>query len=166
MTIWIRGAREDDGEAFARLHERCWRVSYAGIADPSWVVDRPFSERVAEWTAHAGGAGLPMWAATVGHGADVIGLVVAGQSRDEGAGERTGEIAALYVDPDWQGRGAGTALLERAVFELRVAFFHRATLWTLEESPRSRAFYEKHGWELDGARRVQRWPHVRYAREL
>ena len=169
MSIWVRGSREEDGEAFARLHERCWRISYAGIADPAWVVERPLAERVAEWQRFAGGAGLPMWTATVDYGGEVVGLVAAGASRDEGASDRIGEVAALYVDPEWQGRGAGSALLERAVFELRVQFFHRATLWTLEGSAQSRGFYEKHGWAFDGTtkdggRTGAR--HVRYARAL
>ena len=128
MPVEIRASRAADGEALARMHVRAWRISYAGLADPTWVVSRPFAERAAEWTRYAAGEGVPMWVA-----------------------DDAGEVAALYVDPDRQREGVGRALLERAVEELRAAGFERATLWTLRDSPQSTGFYEANGWRRDGA---------------
>jgi GNAT superfamily N-acetyltransferase len=167
MPVEIRPSRAGDGEPLARLHERCWRISYAGIADASWIVERPFEERVAEWERYATGGGAPMWVAD--HDGLVIGEVAAGASRDAEAPEWTGEVLAIYVDPDRQGAGVGSALLERAVAELRHAGHERATLWTFGDNVRATAFYERHGWRPDGTvRSDQRFgsPEVRYAREL
>ncbi|HEX8123814.1 MAG TPA: GNAT family N-acetyltransferase [Solirubrobacteraceae bacterium] len=167
MPLEIRPSRAGDGEPLARVHERCWCISYAGIADPAWIVDRPFDDRVAEWERYAMGGGAPMWVAD-DDGA-VIGEVAAGASRDAEAPEWTGELLAIYVDPDRQGAGVGSALLERAVAELRRAGHQRATLWTFGNNPRATAFYERHGWRADGTVRAeQRFgsPEVRYAREL
>ena len=147
----VRAPREDDAEALARLHERCWRISYAGLADPSWIAERPWEERLAQWRGFCRGDGLPMWVAEAG-GAPV-GFVAAGTSRDEDAGADTAEVAALYVDPDHQRRGAGAALLRVAEDALRADGFARATLWTLAGNPGSRAFYERCGWRVEAARK-------------
>lgn len=167
MPIEIRPSRAEDGEPLARVHECCWRISYAGIADPSWVVDRPFAERAAEWTRYAAGEALPMWVADDGSGA--IAEIAFGPTRDADAPPGTGEVVALYVDPDRQGEGIGGALLARAVEELRAAGFARATLWTFAGSAQSTAFYERHGWRRDGAQKAEGHSgalEVRYAREL
>jgi GNAT superfamily N-acetyltransferase len=167
MTVEIRPSRAEDGEPLARVHERCWTISYAGLADPSWVVGRPFAERAARWTRLAAGGGVPMWVAVVD--GEVVGEVAAGASRDPDAPPGTGEVVALYVDPDHQGGGIGRALLARAVEELRAAGYVRATLWTLATSEQSTAFYARNGWRRDGAAKDERGlgaPEVRYAREL
>ena len=163
----IRPARRGDGEALARVHERGWTISHAPHADPAWVVDRPFAERAAEWEAYACGAGAPMWVAE--ERGVVLGVAVAGAVRDADAPSGTGELYALYVEPDRQGEGIGGALLARAVEELRAAGHTRVTLWTFGASAQSTGFYERHGWRRDGATKDDRGfgtPEVRYVREL
>jgi L-amino acid N-acyltransferase YncA len=167
VPLEIRPSRAGDGEPLARVHERCWTISYAGIADPSWVVDRPFGERAAEWERYANGDGAPMWVAD--DGGEVVGEVAAGASRDAEAAEWTGEVLAIYVDPDRQNAGVGSALLDRAIAELRIAGYERATLWTFGNSAQATGFYEHRGWRADGTvRSNQRFgaPEVRYARGL
>ena len=97
----------------------------------------------------------------------VLGEVAAGQTRDEDAPPGTAEVLALYVEPDRQGEGVGTALLAHAVDELRAAGFVRVILWTLAASPQSTRFYAKCGWRRDGAvKEIAGAPVVRYVREL
>ena len=77
----------------------------------------------------------------------MIGFAVAAPSPDEPG---TGELSALYVDPDRWSRGTGQALLR--VAEDRLAeTFDESTLWVLEENDRGRRFYKRAGWEPDGA---------------
>ena len=167
MPIEVRPSRAEDGEALARLHERAWRISYAGLADATWVTSRPLAERAAEWARYAAGEGFPMWTAE-DDGAPV-GAIAAGPSRDDDAPPGTGEVVALYVDPDKQREGIGAALLARAVEELRRQGFTRATLWTLRDSAQSTGFYAANGWRRDGAEKPgERFSAVeaRYVREL
>ena len=160
----LRAAREEDAEPLALLHERCWTISYAGIADAVRITDRPFEERVEMWRGFCRGEGLPMWIAE--HEGEPVGFVAFGPSRDEdGAG--TGEVVAIYVDPAAQHGGHGSALLARAEEALREEGLTRATLWTLRDNAPARGFYAARGWRPDGAEKTDEGlDHVRYGREL
>jgi ribosomal protein S18 acetylase RimI-like enzyme len=83
----------------------------------------------------------------------------------------TGEITRLYVHPRAQGRGAGAALLDRALGELRAAGLRTAWLNTEERNHGARRFYERLGWVEEGRPRVRDWHGVRlveprYAKRL
>ena len=74
---------------------------------------------------------------------------------------RRGWIDQLYVLPEWQGRGAGLALLQvakSASSDLR--------LWTFQQNIRARRFYERHGFvalrQTDGSNNEEREPDVLY----
>jgi ribosomal protein S18 acetylase RimI-like enzyme len=157
----VRAATLEDIAPIMALHERCWRISYAGIADP----DAKFARPRAEWER--------MWREVLDRtwvvdlDGEVAGFVVFGPSRDAGADPATGEIHALYVDPDRQGGGFGRALADHAASALAAAGFQRVTLWTFEHNPASRGFYERLGFVFDGtASRDEDGPIVRYVRAL
>lgn len=64
--------------------------------------------------------------------------------------DNDGEVFAIYVDPDrWSG-GAGRALMDAAVAELRNRGFSRVVLWTAAETPQSHRFYQRYGFHQDG----------------
>ena len=48
----------------------------------------------------------------------------------------------LYVAPDWQGLGFGSALVAKA----KMLRPRRLVLWTFQRNGRARAFYEAHGF--------------------
>ncbi|WP_052745475.1 GNAT family N-acetyltransferase [Allosalinactinospora lopnorensis] len=86
-----------------------------------------------------------------GNGTVVSGLVVTRPSADDDAGSDVGELHMCYVHPEAWGSGVADALMASALDDLRGAGHRRATLWTAEANHRPRAFYERHGWALDGA---------------
>jgi GNAT superfamily N-acetyltransferase len=77
----------------------------------------------------------------------------------------TAEIDAFYTHPRFWGRGAGLALMERAVELCDAARFTVLTLWTEERNARPRRFYELYGFRLDGAVR-EREVHGTFIREV
>ncbi|HET7235665.1 MAG TPA: GNAT family N-acetyltransferase, partial [Actinomycetota bacterium] len=90
---------------------------------------------------------------------------------DADATERTGEVYAIYLDPDRVGTGLGRQLFERAVGDLRDRGFSSVTLWVLQTNERARRFYEVAGWAPDGASSSERVdcemrPTIRYRVDL
>lgn len=63
--------------------------------------------------------------------------------------DETGELYAIYVQPEAWGGGFGRALMGEVLRGLEEAGFRQAILWVLEDNPRSRRFYERGGWALD-----------------
>jgi GNAT superfamily N-acetyltransferase len=78
------------------------------------------------------------------------------------AGLTQGWLDHLYVDPDRQGRGLGTALVAHAK-TLQPAGLQ---LWVFQKNEGARRFYERHGFRLveltDGADNQEHEPDARY----
>lgn len=60
------------------------------------------------------------------------------------------EICKLYVDTCFQGAGIGNALIEFAKKE-----FGASHLWALEKNTRAISFYDRHGFQLTGQRKLE-----------
>lgn len=74
----------------------------------------------------------------------------AGAIRGFSAGDpRNGSIWALFVDPPFEGRGIGSALIARACASLVEAGHRTATLDT-EPGTRAAEFYRRQGWVEGG----------------
>ncbi len=142
----IRQLHLDEMEAAARVHRRSFdeRLPWlAGLHTPE--EDRAF------FRDHVF-RGCQVWGAL--EGSEVVGVIAF----------REGFIDQLYILPEFQGRGLGSALLEVAKRS-----GGPLELWTFQKNLRARRFYEARGFvavELtDGATNEEREPDVRYAWE-
>jgi ribosomal protein S18 acetylase RimI-like enzyme len=79
----------------------------------------------------------------------ILGWINAGQSRDPDARPSTGELWAIYVDPQHWRRGMGQLLWQKAEGHLISSGFSEATLWVLKENARAIAFYEAQGFHIE-----------------
>jgi GNAT superfamily N-acetyltransferase len=95
----------------------------------------------------------------------------------EAGGEPAGSVSVddtflrtLYVVPQHQGAGVGSALHDFALERLRARGCSTARLWTLEENWDARRYYERRGWVLTDETRVVPFPpnpiDVQYAKTL
>jgi ribosomal protein S18 acetylase RimI-like enzyme len=167
--VRIREAEPKDARAIAEVHVRSWQAAYRGqltddYLDSLSVQDRlELQRRMLEtpgerrtWVADDGG---------------VVGFAVTGPSQDADADDRTGELYAVYLEPERFGVGIGKALCDRALDDLRERGFRAATLWVLETNEGARRFYEREGWVADGLTTSERVdcemrPTIRYRVEL
>lgn len=85
-------------------------------------------------------------------GEQIVGYAGVGPERDPEAPAGTGELYALYVHPDAWGSGAGRALMDAAVADLRDKGCTAVWLWVLEANNRARHFYTRYGFTETGAR--------------
>lgn len=168
-TLRIRRARPEDARAVAEVHVGSWRHAYRGMLPDAYLDRLSVEDREAMWRHSFGEADGGAFVAEAGR--RIVGFASFGPSRDADAGDATGEVPAIYVEPSTIGRGVGRELIEAATGALRDAGYRRATLWVLEANGRARRFYEKAGWAWDGT--VDRHdfecanePVVRYAVDL
>ena len=165
----IRPAGPQDAEAVAIVHVRSWQAAYRGLL-PDAVLDGLSAEGRAEmWRAQLSEASeTGMWVAETADAA--AGFVAAGPQHPP-TEEGTAEVYAIYVAPERYRTGVGTALLTRAVEELKKAGFRQAVLWALAGNEAADRFYRANGWQPDGATKVDEMeglqlPQVRYRTAL
>ena len=141
----LRRAGPDDAEAVCDVYVRS-RAS-AGAAIPPEVHTR---DQVAAFVTHVIVATRETWLAWDGD--RPAGVVVLDGD----------ELDWLYVAPEQQGRGVGSALVRHAM----ACRPDGLALWTFVSNAPARGFYEAHGFravrETDGARNEEGAPDVRY----
>jgi L-amino acid N-acyltransferase YncA len=155
--ITIRPADQDDARIIAEIHVRAWRWAYRGLMPDDLLDGLSVDRREQGWRQSLSpmGPGNPVWVAE--RQGRVVGFVAAGPSQDPDATPRTGEVYAIYLEPDVVGTGVGRALFSLATEELRAHGYRTATLWVLDTNERTRRFYEMAGWRPDGETRLEPW---------
>ena len=144
----VRTATPADARAIAEVHVRTWQHAYAHVFPADFLEALSVDRRADWWTRAATTSPEDLFVAE--EDGRIVGFASVGRSEDE---EEAGELYAIYVEPPHWGTGAGAALMDAAVERLRAAGFDHAILWVLDDNPRARRFYERHGWSVDGRRR-------------
>lgn len=145
----LRPGLPADAAALAAFGERAFRDAFAAHNRPrdmdayvslAYGVRQQSAEladsRVTVLVAEADGA--------------LVGYAVLRQAPDEAPGCVTGEapveLARLYVERAWHGRGVGEALMRRVIEQGRERGGRTLWLGVWEHNPRARAFYAR--WEF------------------
>jgi len=171
VTVRIREGEPKDAEAIAGIHVRSWQEAYRGQLTDEYLDGLTVQDRL-ELHRYALEQPPPeyrMWVAE--DGGRILGFAVTGRSEDADADERTGELYAIYLEPERVGTGLGRTLFEHAIGDLRERGYRTVTLWVLQTNERARRFYEVAGWSTDGAATSERVdcemrPTVRYRLDL
>jgi ribosomal protein S18 acetylase RimI-like enzyme len=139
----IRKALPADARGIARVRVDAWRTTYRGLL-PDQVLDNQSYPQVEDnllqvLTDHLN---PPIMHVAVSDGGEVCGFSFAGEERS-GELDCQGEIYAIYVRLEHQGRDIGRRLLVETLKEMRERGWNSAMLWVLSDNP-YRRFYEKH----------------------
>ncbi len=160
LRVAIREANVLDAEVLAQVHADVWASVFNGTTDdttnvvPTSMIDDAValcSPATAEFVAgtydrslrhltevFSGKVPATVWLAVVD--GQLVGFA---EAEAKGPHEvRFLEVSLLYVLPEFQGRGVGSALLQRAIGDAP------AYVWTRPGAPQR--FYEKHGFAADG----------------
>jgi GNAT superfamily N-acetyltransferase len=163
----VRTASPADAGAIARVRATTWQHAYAHIFTPEQLASISVEESAARLRRQLETAAAPFQTLVAILDEAIVGFAAMGP-RDFSADEcDVGELYAIYVLPDIQGRGVGRALMTETVERLRSDGFADAVLWVFEDHPRTRRFYEEAGWSVDGGTKDETWlgttaPTVRY----
>jgi GNAT superfamily N-acetyltransferase len=154
---FVRPATPADSDAIGLVHVRSWQSAYRGKIPQDYLDGLDPAHRSQVWRsvleqAQSSRGGVLVAVAESG---GIAGFASFGPSRDGDTDPRvTGEVFAIYADPDAWGTGAGRALMDSAVAELARAGYADAILWVLDGNDRARRFYALAGWAEDGARKT------------
>jgi enamine deaminase RidA (YjgF/YER057c/UK114 family)/ribosomal protein S18 acetylase RimI-like enzyme len=142
--VTLRRAVAADAEAVAEVYLRSYDAALPTVArahsddEVRAYIRDVVVPRQETWVAEAEGA--------------VVGLMALGD----------GEMAQLYLDPDWRGRGLG----DRFVALAKERSPRGLSLWTFQINKPAHRFYERHGFRAvehtDGSGNEEREPDVRY----
>lgn len=149
----LRPAVPDDALAVARVHVRAWQVAYRGLMPDGYLDGLRVEDRAQRYDFATTDVTQPRTLLAEEAGA-ILGFVTISPARDRDATGQ-GELCALYVEPDWWGRGIGRALVAAGRSEMYRLGFTRAILWVVAGNARAEQFYRADGWIADGLRRAR-----------
>ncbi|MHB8681015.1 MAG: GNAT family N-acetyltransferase [Acidimicrobiales bacterium] len=157
VELTLRRASGADATRIAVLHVASWKAAYPGLLPQDYLDALEPGDRLGVWEEALSSSPWPV-VLVAEAGVALAGFVCVGPSRDADADPAVvGELQAIYLHPDFFGRGVGDRLLEAGIAELRGAGFAEATLWALDVNARARRFYERRGWYFDGTTNLHDW---------
>src|SRR5690554_1576413 len=152
MKREIRSARLADAEAIALVHVEAWRWAYAGLMPAELLAGLDVSARTKQWQRQLTGGSTAVFVSE--SGGVVNGFASCGPSRDP---EGMGEVYAIYLLREAQGKGIGSGLWAAATDFLRNQDFERLQVWVLDSNRLARNFYERSGLVADGGSKTSQW---------
>lgn len=144
----IRPAESRDAAGIARVHVESWQTSYSGIVPQSYLDKLSVERRTEGWRqilAEGAESSINFVAET--NEGEIIGFVGGGNEREAIPGY-DGELYAIYLLKDAQGKGVGRKLFKALVQALVERGYNGMTLWVFRDNPTARQFYERLGGQL------------------
>lgn len=138
----FRKAELHDAKGLAFVHVHSWRTTYQGIVSESYLQSLSIEEKEEKWGRILSGAHDTY--VCVIEDNKIAGFVSIGKER---SGEYEGELYAIYLLKEYQGKGIGEKLFEIAIRELKKQGFNSMWIWVLKENP-SKHFYYRYKPEL------------------
>jgi ribosomal protein S18 acetylase RimI-like enzyme len=148
----IRAARLEDVPEISRIHVETWRSAYAGIMPAEYLAKLSVEARTKGWTQAWERSPRDLLVAETG--GNVVGWSFSALAR-EGDDAVLGEVFALYVLPEWQGRGHGAALMAAIEEDFRRRRVTVSVLRVLEANQPARGFYARRGYATDGPAKAE-----------
>ena len=145
----LRSAKPGDEMDVARVHVRAWQTGYRGLLPQGYLDALRAEDRAWRYDFVTRDPQRPATVVAVDEGA-ICGFATTFVLHDT---PEYGELAALYVDPEWWRRGVGTALTSAACAALHDRGCREAVLWLLAGNTRGDRFYRRNGWLAEGVGR-------------
>jgi ribosomal protein S18 acetylase RimI-like enzyme len=161
--VQVRWARVEDALGVADVHVASWRAAYSGLIDQRVLDGLSVTQRADGWTTIITGlggenppdaaGGKPHRLLVAERDNRIVGWASFGAGRDEESSEQ-GELAGLYVHPDFWSKKIGHTLIQAVEEQLSEAGYRSAYLWVLAGNSRAISFYDRHRWIADGGAKI------------
>ncbi|HYT27958.1 MAG TPA: GNAT family N-acetyltransferase [Ktedonobacteraceae bacterium] len=107
--VTIREARIEDAPGIAKVHVDSWRTTYAGIVPPQHLANLSYDRREQIWKDILKNNASYIYVAVTDSG-QIIGFVSGGPERQRDPVYK-GELYAIYLLQEYQGKGIGRRLV-------------------------------------------------------
>jgi GNAT superfamily N-acetyltransferase len=143
----VREATHGDIPGIARVHVNTWRAAYRGIVPDNYLDSLTYESRVARWESQFPDPESDTFIYVADVDGEVVGFASGGPPQSPRDGY-DGELYAIYVAPEYQGKGLGGALFKAVARRLHERGAASMLLWVFRDNAPSRRFYEGLGGEL------------------
>ena len=140
----LRAAVPADAPAIARVHVASWRTTYPGLIPDTYLDAMEVSDYASRWAQAIRNPLSPGAVLVVEESGEVVGFASCGRHRD-GVQPYEGELYAIYLLQEFQGRGHGRALVEASAAALADQGITSMVVWVLRDNAGARRFYERLG---------------------
>ncbi|HEY4314833.1 MAG TPA: GNAT family N-acetyltransferase [Actinomycetes bacterium] len=153
--VGVRPARGEDAEDLARIQAAVWTCVHRGGLPAEVLAAAGSPDAVAQWRAAAGHPPSPRHhVLTATAGDRVVGFAALTPAGDpDTLPALDGELIALHVDPQVQGAGHGSRLVNAVADVARDDGVHHLHAWLADAEVALRKFLVASGWDYDGATR-------------
>lgn len=137
MTFSIRPMTVDDGNAKGYVHWKSWQETYTGLMDAQFLANQSLEkcqDMARRW---------PENTLVVELDEKIVGFGCWGRDGS------SGEVMAIYLLKEAQGKGIGRKLMDEILSHLDGC--DPISLWVLKGNDQAIGFYEHYGFRLDGA---------------
>lgn len=130
--MFIRKATIEDALGIAKVHVDSWRTTYKGIVPDVYLESLSYDEKEKMWKQ--GTIVNNVYVAENMKG-QIIGFSVGGKERTEKHESYIGELYAIYLLKEYQGKGVGKLLVQSVIADLLVQNLNSMLIWALKENP-------------------------------
>jgi GNAT superfamily N-acetyltransferase len=139
-----RRARLEDAAGIGAVQVDSWRSTYRGIVPAHYLDSMTVDDHSLRWARLLSQAGNLEMTFVVEEDRRIVGFAMGGPER-EGDSRFRGELYAIYLVREAQGRGYGRALVESVASALLQRRFYSMLVWVLRDNQPARRFYERLG---------------------
>ncbi|ADU31098.1 GNAT family N-acetyltransferase [Evansella cellulosilytica] len=137
----IRRARIGDEKGIAKVHVDSWKSTYKNIVPEEYLNTLSYEQREVMWKRGIADNNPIFVAEDFG---SIVGFATGGKERSAKYEEYEGEVYAIYILKEYEGRGIGKRLFNQVVNEIVGYGMNSMIVLVLEDNP-SIQFYEALG---------------------
>ncbi|QDP99470.1 GNAT family N-acetyltransferase [Lysinibacillus fusiformis] len=137
----IRAANLEDVGKIARVHVDSWKSTYANIIPQSYLENLSYEKRENLWQQNV--LNEHVFVAENDNG-EIIGFCCGGKNRSDSYSDFEGELSAIYLIENYQGKGIGQQLVKTIIQCITNSGMNSMLVFVLADNP-SKYFYEKLG---------------------
>ena len=142
----IRKAEIGDVTGIAIVHVDSWRSTYKGIVPDQFLEGLSYETREQIWMA---GIKENHVYIVEDENGKVVGFAAGGKERTGKYEAYVGELYAIYLLEEQQGKGLGRLLFQSVVDDLKEKKLNSMLIWALEENPACRFYEDLGGRKID-----------------